>query len=147
MTNVNADSANEELRPIQDWENREVDGKGLACKRVYDKHVAEVAELRQRQEAYEASLPKEPLEALSEINHAMKDPREIESPQYAARAALTILQELSMKGGLDNSDQINEAVYWLSCRGLEGLALIEEGTRKAMAIAHQFHPMHEKYQA
>ena len=137
----------EASKPIQDWENREVKGEGMACKTVYDSHVAKVAELRQRQEAYEASLPKDPLEALAEINRTLKDTREMSEPQYAARAALEIIHQLATYGALDDSDQMNEAVYWLSCQGLDGLTLIEDSARKAMNIAHQFHPMHEACRA
>ncbi|MBB06341.1 MAG: hypothetical protein CML03_12660 [Pseudooceanicola sp.] len=147
MTNDTADLANEEPRPIQDWENLQVKGDGMACKEVYDDHVARVAELRQRQEAYEASLPKEPLEALAEINHTLHDMRDASEPQYAARAALEIIHQLADHGALDDSDQMKDAIYWLSGQGLEALTLIEDGARKAVNIAHQFHPMHKVYRA
>ena len=77
----------------------------------------------------------------------MLELRDITEPQYAVRAALTIIQELSMKGGLDENEQMNEAVFWLTSQGLEGLCAIEKSTRRAKAIARQFHPMHEPYQA
>ena len=128
--------------PIQDWENREVKGEGMACKSVYDDHVAKVAELRERQEAYEASLPKDPLEALAEINRTLKDTRELSEPQYAARAALEIIHQLATHDALDDSDQMKDAIYWLAGQGLDGLKIIDDGARRATNIAQKFHPMH-----
>lgn len=134
-------------QPIQDWENREVHGEGMACKTVHDDHVSKVAELRQRQEAYEASLPKDQAKALTEINKVLCDSGDLDSPEYAARAALTIINELAAKGGMDDSPQMNNAVYWLSEKGLDGLQLIETGVKRSKDIAHQFHPAHDKYRA
>ncbi|MEM9212634.1 MAG: hypothetical protein AAGA63_14220, partial [Pseudomonadota bacterium] len=77
MTN---DTANTETTPktaapmpVDDSENREVRGDGLVCKKNFDRHVATVARLRKRQQAYEESLPKDPVEALEEIRRALKD--------------------------------------------------------------------------
>lgn len=133
--------------PIHDWENRQVKGEGMACKKVYDDHVAKVAELRERQEAYEASLPKDPLEALADINLTLKDTSDIGEPQYAARAALEIIHQLATHGALDDSDQMKDAIYWLASQGLDGLRIIEDGTRRATNIARQFHPLHTVYRA
>lgn len=109
--------------------------------------MEQVEKLRAKQEAYVASLPKEPVEALSEINRALKDPRENDSPQSAARSALTIIQELSTSGALDGGHQINEAIYWLTVQGLDGLKVTERGTLRAMSIAGQFEPRYEPYKA
>ncbi len=133
--------------PIQDWENRQVKGEGMACKKVHDDHVAKVAELRQRQEAYEASLPKDPLEALAEVNRALKDMRETSEPQYAARAVLEIIHQLAIHGALDDSAHMEDAICWLTNQGLNGLKIIEDGTHRATDIARQFSPMHIVYRA
>lgn len=106
--------ANDELRPIQEWENDQVHGEAIACKKVYDVHLAKVTELRQRQEAYETSLPKDPIEAMAEINRTLKDTREFAEPQYAARAALEIIHQLATHGALEDSTQLKEAIYWLA---------------------------------
>lgn len=134
-------------KPIQDWENRQVNGAALAGKSVHDDRVAKVAELRKRQEAYQASLPKKPLEALEEIKRTLKDPRELSEPQYAVRAALEIIHQLATHDALDDSDQMKEAIYWLTGEGLHGLRLLEDGTRRATNIAHQFHPAHTPFEA
>ena len=78
-----------------------------------------------------ASLPKDPLEALAEINRTIKDTREMSEPQYAARAALEIIHQLATHGALDDSDQMKDAIYWLAGQGLDGLKIIEDGTRRA----------------
>ncbi len=144
MTNTNTTQA---PRPVQDWENEDVQREALAGKRVYDAHLAEVTKLRQRQEAYEASLPKDAVEAMDDIRESLKDLRDIDTPQYAPRAALTIVQELVLNGDLDGRGDIRNAVYWLSARGLDGLDLIESGSRRALDIASQFHPAHRAYEA
>jgi hypothetical protein len=41
MTNE-SNFANDELRPIQEWENDQVHGEAIACKKVYDVHLAKV---------------------------------------------------------------------------------------------------------
>ena len=139
--------ANDELRPIQEWENDQVHGEAIACKKVYDVHLAKVTELRQRQEAYETSLPKDPIEAMAEINRTLKDTREFAEPQYAARAALEIIHQLATNGALEDSTQLKEAIYWLAGQGLDGLKIIEDGTSRARNIAQQFHPRHTVYRA
>lgn len=95
-------------------------------------------ELRQRQEACGASLPKEPQEALLEIERTIKYGEETDSTEYAARAALTIISEMTMRRGLDDSNEMNDAIYWLTRRGLEGLELIENSAIKVEEIARQF---------
>ena len=141
------EATSERLTPIQDWENRDVKGEALAAKELYDDHVAKVMKLRNRQEAYEASLPKEPLEALSEIRRTLADIDDLSSSEYAPRAALEIIHQLVTHGALDDSDQMREAVYWLVGQGLDGIGVIEGTTRRARNIARQFGPMHRPYQA
>lgn len=137
----------ESPRPVEDWENRLVNGEGLSCKPVHDGHAARVARLRERQEAYEANLPKEPIEALNQITRTLNDCRETVSPHYAARAAIVIVRELALKGGLDDSDQINSAVLWLTSQGMDALDLIEDEVRRTRDIAQQFHPGHMPHRA
>ena len=146
MTNERV-CANSEALPIQDWENRHVKGDALACKRVFEAHLAEVAELRQRQEQYEESLPKKPRKALAEIHRTLLDQRDISEPGYAPRAALELIYQLVAHNALDDSDQMRDAVYWLAIQGLDGLKKIETATARAQHIARQVHPMYEPYKA
>lgn len=134
-------------RPVADWENRAVNGAARACKRIHESEVAKVAELRQRQEEYEASLPKEPLDALSEINRCLHDTRDISAPEYAVRAALEIIHQLATHDALDESAEMKYAIHWLSGQAIQALTSIEGGTRRARNIAHQFHSMHETFRA
>lgn len=133
--------------PVHDWENNQVEGKALVCKKIYDQHVERTAALRERQEAYEASLPKDPIEALQEIDRALLDIRCTSQPAYAARAALEIIYQLATHGALDDSEPLRESVYWLAGQGLNGLKATEDTTRRARNIAHQFHSRHQAFQA
>ncbi|WP_299739052.1 hypothetical protein [uncultured Roseobacter sp.] len=132
---------------VQDWENRAVKGAALACKSIYEDNKKEAEKLRARQEAYKKSLPTDPIEGMSEINRALKDTQEVDSLHYAPRAALEIIRELSMKGSLDGSQQMSDAVFWLTTQAIDGLTAIEEGARRSRDIAYSFHPMHQPYEA
>ncbi len=133
--------------PIQDWENRDVDGKVKVYKKAYDAHVAKVAELRERQMTYEASLPKDPTEALIEIHRIGKDMRDFAEPEYAVRASLEILMQLASNGGLQDIEYLKDTVYWLLSQALDGLSLIEDSTDRVHDIARQFHPAHRPFEA
>ena len=136
----------EDARPIQDWENRQVDGKGRACKRVYDDHVAKVSELRQRQEAYEASLPKDrqaALEAISKLS--IRDLRDVYENDCAARLAFVIIYELADK--IEEDVDITDALKWLSRLGRDAVDRLDADMQKVHNIAHQFHDMREVYRA
>lgn len=132
---------------VEDWENRDVDGAAFAAKCIYEGNKSRSEKLRAQQEAYERSLPSDPEEALGEINKALKETRDVDGEHYAPRAALEIIRELSMKGSLDDSQEIADAVFWLTTQALEGLTSIEGGIRKSRDIAHRFHPMHKPYEA
>lgn len=140
-------SENNAPHPVQSWENRQVKGEALSSKCVHEQHVAKVAELRSRQEAYEASLPKEPGEALSEISRVLTGLDDSSEPQYAARAALEIIHQLTSFNALDDSEEMNDAIRWLSIQGLDGLKAIETASKRASDIAHQFHPRRTAFQA
>ncbi|MEM7720743.1 MAG: hypothetical protein AAF376_00065 [Pseudomonadota bacterium] len=132
---------------VEDWENREVKGEALAHKRVLETRAEKAARLRQRQEAYYASLPKEPLEALADIHRSLMDMRELAEPQYGPRAALEIMYQLATHNAFDESHQLKEALYWLAIQGLDGLKLVEDAQQRASDIAAQFHPAYEPYRA
>lgn len=144
MTNAQETST---PRPIANWENDQVNGFAVTCKSVFDDHKEKVEALRERQEAYEKSLPSDPVEALDEITSILNKLDGITEPHYAARASLTIIKELSMNGGLDDSTQMSEAIYWLTNQGMEGLALMEDGVRRSNDISRRFHRMHKAYEA
>lgn len=140
-------SGTDTARPVTDWENRESKGAALVCKYGHDATQKKTAELRQRQEAYERSLPKDAIEAMGEISRNLADTGDYCTPEYAPRAALAIIKELSVNGGLDDSDEMNGAVYWLTTQALDALDGIEGNTIRARHIARQFHPMHKPFQA
>ena len=137
----------ENLRPVTDFENSRVNGEALCHKRLLEQHADDVQQLRQRQERYEASLPKDPTEAMRAICKAINDLTDEGGQSYAPRAALTILQELSMKGGIDDGPEMRGALLWLANEGLKGLKEIEDSTKLAQTIARGFHPMHEPFRA
>ena len=56
---------------VQDWENRQVKGAAMACKKVYEDEQEKINELRARQEAYEKSLPTDPVEGLELISRTL----------------------------------------------------------------------------
>lgn len=132
---------------VQDWENRAVKGAAFACKSVYEGNKQEAEELRARQEAYHKSLPTDPDEALQHINKVLNKTQDEDSMYYAPRAALEIIRELSMKGSLDGSQQIGDAVFWLTTQALDSLTSIEDGILKSCDIAQKFHPRHQPYEA
>lgn len=134
-------------RPIQDWENRRVKGEALFYKEGYNNHLERVSKLRERQEAYEASLPTDPIEAMSQINSRLSDIGDISGPEYAVRAALEIIHQLTTDRTLDDSDELKDAIFWLTRQGLNGLASIEESTQHVRAIARQFHPLNQPFRA
>lgn len=133
--------------PVDGEENREVDGHGLVCKKNFDRHVATVARLRKRQQAYEESLPKDPVEALEEIRRALKDGSAMSEPEYAARAALEIIRQLALHEALDGSDQMCDALAWLADQGLDALKALEDGTSRAHDIARRFHKAYVPFEA
>ena len=145
MTDMTPDAT--ELRPVSDYQNELVNGDALVGKRLFDRHVAEVKMLRERQEAYEQSLPTDPAEAMSAICGAINGLTDEGGKGYAARAALTILQELTMKGCLDDGNEVRYALMWLANEGLKGLSAIEASTSLVQDIARGFHPMHEPFRA
>lgn len=134
-------------RPVDAEENREVDGHGLVCKKNFERHVATVAKLRARQEAYEESLPKDPVEALEEIRRALKDGSAMSEPEYAARAALEIIHQLTLHKALDGSDQMCDALAWLTDKGLDALKALEDGTSRAHDISRRFHKAYIPFEA
>lgn len=136
-----------DARPIEDWENRAVKGHALMAASLFADHMAKVAELRGQQEAYEASLPKEPLDALADINRTIKDVTDLDSPEYAARAALEIVNQLATYAALDNSDNLKDALFWLSDRGLKGMDGIEAAAARVRQTAYQFSPFHREFRA
>ncbi|MEM0990820.1 MAG: hypothetical protein AAGK00_18275 [Pseudomonadota bacterium] len=132
--------------PIQDTENRRVHGQGLACKMVHDDHVAEVTRLRQRQEAYEASLPKDQQAALREIAKAgSRDLRDVWDNECAARLAYVIIFELADKINADLD--LQDALRWLSRIGLEAVDRVEADMKHVHSIARQFQKVHTVYRA
>lgn len=98
-------------------------------------------------QAYERSLPDDPIAALSEINRALVETRDAGSPHYAPHAAIEIIRELSIKGSLDGSQQMSDAVFWLTTQALDGLTSIDSSILKSRDIAHKFHPTHQPYEA
>lgn len=52
------------LRPVTDHENREARGLARCAASIFESEQAKVAELRARQAAYEASLPREPADRI-----------------------------------------------------------------------------------
>ncbi len=134
-------------RPIQDWENREVKDQALIGKDLLEARIARTTELRQRQEAYDASLPKDPIEALDEINMKLKELYDLSRPEYATRAALEIIHQLATHHALDDSEALSDALFWLTNEALDGLKIIEDKTRRAANIASQFHPSHKPFEA
>ncbi|MFD1341447.1 hypothetical protein [Litorisediminicola beolgyonensis] len=142
-----AETKAEAPRPVSEWENNNVSGQACTCKRVHEKHVEEVKALRQRQEAYEASLPKEPLEALRAISAKMVVFEDQDDSSEAIRAALTLINELAThRIDLDYPD-MHQALYWLTSEALTGFKEIERSNREAYKIARQFSPSHEPFRA
>lgn len=133
-------------RPVSDHENLEVKGAALCAKRVRDSEMEKIERLRKRQEEYHRSLPKDAIEAFSDICSSLKDEGEIDGAEFGARAALAILNELSTKEGA-LGDHLRREIYWLTTQGLRALDGIEAGSKRARHIASQFHPMHEPFRA
>lgn len=149
MTNANATSANDTALPerVASWENRAVKGEALCVKTIHDDHASKVADLRKRQEAYEAGLPKDPVEALREVQKTLLDMSDLSEPEYAPRAVLEIIYQLTIHGALDGSAEIKDALYWLTSQGLEGLQAVENATERARDIAAQFSEHHRPFEA
>ena len=98
---------------MKDWECHKVNGKALCAKSIYDDNLAEVSVLCERQEADMASLLKDPVEALNAIRETLIDLREIDSDEgaFAPRAALEILNQLTANDAMDDSPQMNHALF------------------------------------
>ncbi|SFB82092.1 hypothetical protein [Tropicimonas isoalkanivorans] len=135
-------------RPVADWENREVRGDVIVTKSLYDHRAAKVAKLRQRQEAYEASLPKKKGAALREIADLMGGlVGDLDEEAYAVHATLELLGAMASGEVFTDGAVDTDVLYWLVSRAREGLADIERKTRRAKDIAAQFSPLHQPYKA
>lgn len=142
--------ANDETRPVcrvESHVNDELRGDVFHYKEGYDARNAKVMEHRQRQEAYFANLPKEPLEAIREINSVLRQSKENERLADAPSNALYIIQTLAMTDGIDESQQTAEAFYWLAEIARSGLMELEEGFRAALDISAQFNETYIPYRA
>ena len=135
--------ANQAVRPIESWENQRVNGLAFVSKQELKFRNEQLTELRERQEAYEKGLPKEPEEALGEINTVLCDALDL----AGVKSALEIILQITIHGGLDDTEELHRAIHWLTSRGLDDLAQIEKAANHAKHIAHQFDSMHKPFEA
>jgi len=134
-------------RPVTDYENDQVRGAATLPRSIFYAEQARLDQLRQRQEAYTASLPKDPVTALADVYSTLPELGEYAEPHYAARAALDIIHQLATHGALDDSLEIKQSVYWLTTQGLNAMRKIESANKRAKDIARQFHPHIEPFRA
>lgn len=132
---------------VTDWENRDVKGAALCCKLIHEQEQDKIKALREQQAAYVANLPKEPLDALNEINRVLADPRDLCEPEYGARAALTIINRLATGYALNDDVSLSEAIHWLSGIGLDSMDALQAGNQRSRAIAGQFSEHHQPFEA
>lgn len=133
---------------VTDRENREVAGQALVDKTIRERHEKRVAELRAKEKAYRDSLPSEPAEALAAISRGLPDMTDFHSREFAIRAALILARELATERlFVEGGDELNDAMFWLTSRAIDGLAEAEAKVAHARAVAQQFNPMREPYQA
>ncbi len=147
MTNESASRANEDLRPVQDWENRAVNGMAHSVKRIFEEDIESAKKLRERQEAYEKSLPKDPVEALRAIVNTLDSMEDLDSRYYPIKASIELLYELACKEGVFQDTEVRHSVYWLLCKAKDALCVLEAEHTKARAIARQFCPHHTPFEA
>ena len=139
--------ANDEARPVTDQDNRAVKGNALLHKTVYQDRLAQTAELRARQEEYERSLPKDPVEALREIYRFFDDWSDFDGPQSAVKSSLLIVNELASADPMHVNEDIKQAVDWLSWQGIDGLKEIEAQQQRVSEIARQFSDTYQPFEA
>ena len=119
MTNERA-CANDETQPVKPvayWENNEVKGHALCAENVFLKHIERAQTLRDRQEAYHASLPTDRSAAISQALKIMHHegteyPEGTEEALYLSYAMLAILKE----GDLDQDGFPRDAALYLADR-------------------------------
>lgn len=137
----------EELRPVTEYENDSVQGAALAAKKIFDEEQEKVAKLRKQHQDYKESLPKDPIQALKEISRTLPHMNESLSDQYALKAALILVNELALRRDLDNCQDLNDAIFWLTSQGINALRMLEESNARAHDIAGQFHDTHRPFRA
>lgn len=148
MTNEERASENDVAQPVESEENHEVDGNVFITHRPFEAKQAKIAKLRKQQEAYENSLPKDPVEAINEIRGLAPDVFDFTEPGYSSHAALYLIKELALRGAFEDGDKdLGEALWWLSDIALDDWKALAERVRRIDDISKQFHPMHEPYRA
>ncbi|MEM9714929.1 MAG: hypothetical protein AAF826_00275 [Pseudomonadota bacterium] len=131
---------------MSDWENQEAHGKGRVCKKLYDSHVADVTELRQRHEAYFESLPKDREAALKAIQDLSKiEVSDIYEEYCAARLSFVAIYELADK--IEEDILMTDLLKWLSRMGREAVDRLDANRQEIRDIAMQFHPEYMQYKA
>ena len=101
--------------PVTDWENRSVNGDAKAAPGVLASHVAKVKELRAKDEAWWASLPAEPRDAIK----AIKDTLHPDGNEYPAgfQTLLHLSELISLAMSVYDADEntpTHEAMRWAS---------------------------------
>jgi hypothetical protein len=145
---MNVQSKTETPQRVTSHENREVGGEALVCKEVREHREERVAELRAREQAYWESLPDEPTEALNAVTRALPDMGDFDHKPYAARAALVLTHELAgNRLFVEGSDELNDAMFWLTSRAIEGLDETEAKVDHARAIATKLNSMQPPFEA
>ncbi|HBZ45307.1 MAG TPA: hypothetical protein DEO85_14920 [Maritimibacter sp.] len=133
---------------VSERENRKVGGEALVHKTVRESRETRVEELRAREAAFWDSLPNDPTEALSAVSKKLPAMEDYESPAYAVRVALVLTHELAGSRFFDGgSEDLNDAMYWLACRALDGLDQTEADVDRARAIASKLTPTHRPFKA
>lgn len=90
-------SEHTEFCPVGDWENAKAKGMALCGEETWQEHVEMVNALRARQEAYRASLPTEPAEAIRAARKLIQNnygnyPEGFEDALHLSVALATLVQ-------------------------------------------------------
>ncbi|AZQ69488.1 hypothetical protein EF888_21450 [Silicimonas algicola] len=101
--------------PVTDWENRSVKGDALAAPAVFAGHAEKVKELRARNEAWWASLPTEPTDALKAIKDTLHPDYDEYPAGFETLLHLSELMTLATAAyDADKGSRTHDALRWAS---------------------------------
>lgn len=60
---------------------------------------------------------------------------------------MTIINDLALRRALDDGQDMNDAIFWLTYQAIQGLRLLEAGIERTHDIAGQFHDTHRPFRA
>lgn len=101
-------------RPVTDWENEEVHGKALSCRKLFEMDLAKVQALREREAAWQASLPKEAEEACkAALKEICSQDNDWGEPFKEAVYLSFALRPMIMHLRLDDHGPDRDALLWI----------------------------------